>query len=824
MLVEEFRHAVRSLRSRWPLTVIGLACWAGAVGAASSVFGVVDTLVFRPPAGVHDPGAIVRIHASRDAGDLRTSVGSGLSYPDYAALRGTSGVFTDVSASAPLGVDFDRGERAQRLRGVLATDNYFSVLGVRPAAGRFFSSAEERISFGSPAEAVLSYEFWRRELAGDPDVAGRSIWLNGRSFTVVGVAPERFTGLDPEPVDVWVPMGLAEVLQRGDGWLENPRSSWLSVHGRLALGITQERAVAAAEESLGRSAQSVEGLDRTPSVVLTSGRAALGAAPSHVWESVFWLALAALVLLVGATAMVARLLGVRRASSEEPAPEVRVVLVESVILALLGGMLGLVVALGTGSLLQVFPLPPGAEWRGARITAFAVVVSLVLGVLAGIPAALQAHRERRRLKDASSSEPDRLRHSGPGRLVTAQITLAVMLIAAGGLIARTHQDLWSAETGMDADRLLLASVDLQRAGFSAAEEEAFYGRALQRLQAIPGVERASFSQLVPFREVVSAAISVPGRYATRRPNTGPYVNYVGADFLATVGTPLLAGRAFTAADGPESAPVALVNRAMAEHYWGTADEAIGQCIRTQAEGMGAGCMEVIGVAADGMYMRLDEASVPVVYFPFAQRDDHAPRALWIRTSGDPKLLIPVVRREIAGLAPDLPFVDVQAMTDVLRPQLLPLYRNAVLLFLLGSVALLLAVAGLYTTTLRTLGRSFDGQSEAKPGDGVDRDSVRRIVLHALRPTLFGVVAGWLGALVLVRSLPGSLYEVNSFDPVTFGGVLVLFLTVLAVACYLPARQALRPKLLTVPGAGQSRSNVTDPQIVHPDPRSQVAGL
>ncbi|CAN5437287.1 ABC transporter permease [soil metagenome] len=804
----DLRYALRMLRRNPGFTLAAILTLALGIGATTAIFGAVDALFLRPPAGVHAPDEVVRLYVVRREGGITTPSGGPGSYPDYRAMRAAAHGFSDVAAFLfPREMDLGRGEGARRVRGQGVTGNFFATLGVRPAHGRFFLPEEDSIAGAHPV-AVLGHGFWRAEFGGDPGVIGQSLLLNGQQLTVVGVAAPEFTGVTADRIDVWVPTAMAGALGLtigGADWRDQPLSITINFVGRLAPSTSREHATASAAAALRRAAEGVAGLDPAPEVLAGSLNEARGPHRAQSASVALWLLVVTGVLLLIACANVANLLLARAATRQREIAVrlalgaggwrlVRQLLSESVLLGLLGGTAGLLVALWGTGLIRQFPLPASAGQLDLRLLGFALTISLAAGLLFGLVPALQAARTDPATRLRGGHLP-----GSPGRgrlrtgLVIAQVALSLPLLVAAGLFVRSLGQVHAIDPGVDLDRVLVVSVDLEKAGYGEPDREALYAAALERLAAVTGVERAALARMTPFGGAAAAvAFSAPQR-DTIRVQEGPYGNAVGPAFFETVGVPILRGRGFTESDREGSALVAVVNETMARFIAPEGDP-LGECIPFGNQTKEGGCTEIIGIAADSRHRFLEEQVVPYVYLPRAQ---HPGWAAWtvpsilVRTRGEASGMIAPVRNAIQQIAPDLPYVSVRPMDELIRNDVLPFRLGAVLFSLFGVLALALAAVGLYGVLAYLVAertREIGVRISLGAGEG---DVVRLVVRQGLRLVAIGLVLGLAGSFLSVRLLEGLLFGISARDPLTYAGIAAVLALTGALASFLPARRAAR---------------------------------
>ena len=797
-LWRDTRVAIRSLLRNRGLTTVIVLCLGIGIGASTGIVAVVSAVILRVPPLVRDPSGLFRVHVTRRAGNLQTEASASLSYPDFIDLSATRHIFADLAAFATVDLDFARGEDARRLHGILVTARYFSLLGVHPAVGRFFS-AEETTSRALSRVVVLSHAFWLRQFLGDSAVIGKTVTCAGLDFVVIGVAPGDFAGVDPGAVDIWVPMAAANDVMPGFPWLEARFASWLGIVGRLFPGVSKSAATLAASSALAQAAQSVEGLDKHPSVLFGPLSMMLGPGRGAASTAVLWLTIAAGLVLLIALANVGILL-LARAMQRRREIAIRVCLgitkwalirqlvVESVFLTVFGGTVGVAIAYLTIRA-PLFPsgFPRTTISLDQRALGFATFVSVFTGVLFGlIPAVIWLRKEITADLKIGGNQSGRNYSRQQDRLVAFQVALMVILLTNAALLMRSLRNLQSVDPGIEINRLLLASVDLERAGYSAAAQEAFYSRALDRLRHLPGVQAASVALSVPFRDVQATTVRAVGSDQPRQPPIGPYLNYVGADYFTTVGTRVLSGRSFTATDFRDDGSAVVINKAMAD-LWPN-QSAVGKCISVGPQQKVGQCTRVIAVVETGKYLQLQEAPIPFIFLPLKDDSVQGIPTLFVRVVGNPSASVEYLRRQVAALAPNLPFVDVETVESIVAPQLRDNRAAATFLSLFAGMAIILAAVGLYgTVSYRMTKRRRDIGIRLAVGAQSSR-IVKLIVFHELRLAAVGFLVGVCCALATSWFLRSLLYGLTPLDSGTYGIVSVVVFVVVVTACYVPARR------------------------------------
>ena len=795
-MLQDLRYALRTFARSPGLVAAAVVCLALGIGANATIFGVVDTLLFRTPPHVQDPTRITRLYFRRSYPPFGRWASSITGYPMYTSLRDGGHAFDGLAAftyaqRASLG----RGADARRVDLVLASASFFPVLGVRPALGRFFTGDEDRP--GGPALVVLSFAFWRSAFGGDSAVIGRRLQLGRGSYTVIGVAPDRFTGVNLENVDVWAPIAAATPEFMGPGSM-NRGSVFLQIIGRLGSGGA---ATAAREATLVFRAEAVYSSGDSNDVVLLGPiQHARGPEMSQNAKVSIWLAAVAVIVLLVACANVANLLlarslqrqrevAIRLALGAEWWRLTRQVLIESLVLAIAGGMAALFVTLWAGPLIRAFLLPntPAfAEPVDGRVVAFTAAVALLTGIVVGaVPAWQLARRDLTPALKAGAGEGRYQRSRLRSGLLVAQVALTVVLIIGAGLFTRSLRNVEGQNFGFDPVHTLLATIDLRAAGYTPVQINAVHLQILARLDALPGVEAAAATVAHPLGWSNGMWVHVPGRDSIPRlPSGGPYYQQVTPGYFAAVGT-RVRGRGFTSADRGFS--VAIVNETMARLFW-PGENPIGKCF---VPGDAKICTEVIGVVPDARrYNAVEDASM-TFYVPFSGDSDQYITALVVRARGRPEDLIGSIRSAIQETAPNLPFASITPLADLLAPSIRPWRLGSAMFAGFALLALVLSAVGLYGV-LAYIVTQRTHEMGVRVAMGAQRWDVQRLMVsHGVRVAGIGAVLGALGGLVAGRVLSSLLYGVSPRDPLVLFAAVVVPVVVAAVASYLPARRASR---------------------------------
>jgi putative ABC transport system permease protein len=780
------------------------------IGANTTIFTVVNSLLFRPPS-VEQPNRLVDVwlHNKKQASVF--SGYSGLSYPDFAYYRDHNSVFSGLAADAGDGTTliWSRDGQGESLQGLLVSANYFSVLGVKPQLGRTFLREEDQPGAGQPV-AMVSQAFWRERLAGDPSVLSKPIVLNGRAYTVVGVVPASFHGvMVGSAPDVWVPMNAQPVVARSVD-LTSRNTFWLEVYGRLGPGVTRQQAQADLLVLSGQLARAYPEPDKD--LEARAYPADLIPGPFRGFLSVITTALMAVVglVLLIACANAANLLlaqasgrwremAVRAALGASRWRLVRQSLTESVLLGGFGGLLGLVLA-ATAAPLLLRLKPPGIpasletaiDWR---VVSFTLAVSVLTGVIFGLAPALRASRLDlvSGLKDGTpgSGQPrSRLRSA----LVTAQVAVCLMLLIGAGLCLRSLANAQSIDPGFEVNNALVASLDVEAFGYNEARGRAFYRDLLDRVAALPGVRAVSLADLLPLGTAERIeGVTIEGSLALRpgEPSLSVRDVSVAPGYFRAMGIPLLRGRDFTPRDIQGAPRVLIINSVMAAQFWPHQDP-IGRRVIMGGEDDPAGrqVLEVIGVVKAGKYRTLGEDPTPFMYKPYWQ--NYTPQVrLIVRTQGDTASVLNSLRRAVQQLDPNMAVYDVETLQQLMLLPLFPAHAAALLLGVFGGLALVLAIAGLYGVMSYLVAQRTHEVGVRMALGARARDVVRLIVANGMRLALLGVALGLLGAFAVTRLLSSLLYGIRPTDFGTFAVVSTMLASAALLASYVPARRATR---------------------------------
>lgn len=799
-VIQDLRYAIRTLAKSPGFTLAAVLCFALGIGANATMFRVVDTLMFKPPAGVRDPGRVARLYFTQTANVFGRFTQASTSYPNFTDLRDGVRAFAGLAAMWTRETAVGRGAAASQVRASLVSASYFSMLGVTPALGRFFGAEEDRP--GAAPVAVLGYTYWRRHYAGETAALGHSLLIGKALYTVIGVAPPGFAGIDLQGVDLWLPVAAAGRDLMADDALTNRGDTWIELLARLKPGATSAQAAFEATMVYRHGDAAQIWKDSAAAVELGPIQAARGPGVSTGARVSVWLAVVSALVLLIACANVANLLlaralrrrrevALRLALGAGRWRLARQFLLESLGVALMGAAAAMLVAVWTGPLMRRLVLPAGVVPEavlGARLLAFTALVAVVAGTVSGVAPALQASRpDLARAIKAGEREGTYQRSRIRGGLLVGQTSLTLVLLVGTGLFVRSLRNVLGVDIGVEARRVTLADVNVFNLGYTRAQIGDLFERFLARARSLPGVADAALSTSGPFGWQFGSSIRVPGVDTIPiPPSGGPYVNGVTPDYFTTLGTRILRGRGFTEADRAGAAPVVVVGETLARLLWPRGD-ALGKCVILRAH---AGCAEVVGVAADQIRYEPTEGAKLQYYVPLDQQQN-VHRSLWVRTRGDPHLVAGELRRALSGVAPDLPYVRVRPLEDLVQPQYRPWRLGATAFGLFGGLALLLAALGLYGVLAYTVARRTQELGVRIALGATSWNVSRLVVRQGLGVAALGVGLGTVLALAGGRALASLLYGVRPADPLVLALSAAVLLAAAALATWWPARRATK---------------------------------
>ncbi|HEX2187673.1 MAG TPA: ABC transporter permease [Longimicrobiaceae bacterium] len=802
-LLSDFRYAFRTLARSPGFTLVAALTLALGIGANAAIFSVVNAVLLRPLPFAEPDRLVTVTHYYPSINGLEAGAGG----PTYRDLQGMPQLFSSVSVQQGWGVNLTGSGQPQRLNGSLVSPEYFATYGVPAALGR-------TIRPPAPGEAarkdevVLGYGTWQRVFGGDPGVLGRTVQLNGEAHEIVGVMPQSFRSAFNPDIEVWAPLVFAP-----DQLADDARGSeYLTLTARLAPGVgveTAEREMSALAERIQQDFPGIYPPDwtlrlRTVSDVVSG---AIRLALLVLLGAVGFVLLIACGnianLLLARAAARRKEVAIRSAMGARTADLARQFLVESVVLAAAGALLGLALAFGGLRLLAALK-PENLLWvesipMDASVLAFTCALAVLTGVAFGLVPVLQVRRT-----DVQSTLRENGRSGGPDRrgsatrrvLVVTQVALSLMLLTGAGLLIRSFARLQQVDPGFDPGGVVTMNIALPEARYPTDTTwVSFFDALLPRVAALPGVQAAGLTSSVPLQGGWSTSFAVEG-YTAPEGDMGPYGNFrpVSPDFHRALRIPLLRGRYFTDADRMGAPRVAIVDELMAKRYWPDGDP-IGKRIAYSGTEENPDWAEVVGVVRHTRQDGLEEEGRAQLYVPFRQRAIPG-LTLAVRASGDPTLVAGAVRAAVREIDPDQPVSRVQTMQDLVDTALGPRRFSMVLLGLFAGLALALAAVGLYGVMSFDVARRSQ-EIGVRMALGAQAGSVLRLVLRqGLGLALVGVALGVVGSLLLADLIRSQLYGTSAVDPVTFVGVVVVLLGVAVLASLVPARRATRVNPLT----------------------------
>ncbi len=820
-LLKDIRYGVRSLLKHPGFTAVAVLTLALGVGANTTIFSVVNSTLMKSLPVSH-PEKLVYV--------FNGAPGSVFSYPDYVELRDRNQVVDGLSAWGGIAASLNSNDQTDLVFGTIVTGNYFEVLGVNAALGRMISRADDQTPGAHPV-TVISDGLWKRRFGADPNVVGKQLLLNGHSFTIIGVAPEGFNGAELGNVrDLYVPMMMQATMRpprAGYSGEMNPdllnvrRNRWLSSVGKLKPGVSIEQA----QSSLAAIAKELESAypdtNKGRGITVSPFRDTDSPETRRQLGSVALLLMSVvgLVLLI-ACANVANLLLARgSARTKEIAVRlaigatrwriVRQLLTESVLLATLGGGLGLLLAWWAAATWRAVPPPPGALPVTPNfiidlpVLLFTLGLSIVAGIVFGLAPALRASRPELTpaLKDASWSAVDRKGYfSLRSFLVVTQVALSVVLLIAAGLFLRSLRQTQAVDPGFAADKVLTVPLNINLLRYTKPQGREFYRQATERVQAIPGVESVSLARVVALsggssvrslliqgrggREDQFRSESTSGGVVTTDDSTSS--NVVGFDYFRTMGIGLLRGRDFNAQDKEEGPRVVIVNEAFVQRHF-PGQEVLGQ--QLSFNGPSGPWREIIGVVRDSKYLSLRESPTPVTYLPLSQNHETGMN-LHVRAA-NPSAVSAAIQQELQSLDRNLPLTSPAPISESISNSLYTARVGALLIGIFGGLALLLASIGLYGVMSFAVSRRTR-ELGIRMALGAQAADVFSLVLRqGLGMVLVGLAIGLAAAGIVTRLLASFLFGIKPLDPITFVVISFLLMLVAVVACFIPARRATK---------------------------------
>jgi predicted permease len=807
-LLQDLRFAFRLLVRNPAVTIVAVLSLALGVGANTTVFTLVNAILLQPMP-VKDIPRLVTIATSETRNGAPVQL-NGTSRPNFEDLRDQNTVFSGVSLQGftPLALS-GQGEPEQ-LFAQIVTGNYFDVLGAPVAAGRTFLPIEDQ-QFGAHPVVVLSHSFWQRRFGASRELVGQSLKLNGHDFTVVGVAGEGFRGTTPVGgPDLWVPFAMYQQVLTGlgaDGY-KSRRGLIYQAFGRLKDGVSIEQARANAD-TIGKALADsfpTDNRGRTFTVrPMSEGVVPPAFQQQLVLSGTIGMVVVGLVLLI-ACGNVANLL-MARATARRQEIAVRVsiganrgrlvrqLLTESALLAVAGGVGGIIVAYWARALLWAFRPPfmqPGfidLSFDG-RVLLFSAVISLLTGLLFGLAPAFQSSRPDlvTELKERTTQSGGAHWYNARHLLVIGQVALSLVALVSAGLFVRSLANAQRINLGFDGEPLIVMGMNAGTQGFDEARGRDLYRRAQERLAGVPGVKAATLANAVPMFAGGFSRTTFRDDQDVKDPRNGrlTQVGEVDDRYFETMGIPIVRGRAFTANDRQGSTPVMIINEAAARQFYPNED-ALGRRLSMFNWGPPR---EIVGIARTIKVNSVGEADTPYMYVPLEQAYSTQITVV-VRAAGDPDAVLGTVRKELQQVEPGMPLLNVNTYRNVINLSLWPARMGASLLAVFGFLALILAAIGLYGVMAYSVSQRTR-EIGIRMALGAAQENVRNMVVRqGFLLALTGVVIGLAIAFGLARLVTNLLFGITGADPLTFAAVALLLLAVAALATYLPAWKASR---------------------------------
>jgi putative ABC transport system permease protein len=790
-LLQDLRYGLRMSWKSPGFTVIAIFALALGIGANSAIFSVVNAVLLRP-LPYHEPERIVWVEG---VNLLRGITSSSISPPDFADWTNENQVFEQMTAFRTGGAALTGGDEPERIAAAYVYASFFPVLGVKPALGRAFLPDENQA--GRDAVVILSHGIWQRRFGADPNMIGKTLTMSGGPVTVVGIMPSglRF----PEETEVWRPLVIRPEDDRRD-------NRFLLAMGRLKAGVTLEQAQSQIDTINNRLAQNYADTNMGWGVKLAGLQAALVGDTRPALLAL--LGAVALVLLI-ACANVANMLLARAAARQKEiairtalgASRLRVIrqlLTESIMLSLMGGVLGLLLGVWLTDLLVA--ISPRDTPRldeislDGRVLGFTLAIACLTGLIFGLAPALQASRND---LNESLKEGGRSNTEGHGRnrvrslLIVAEVALSLMLLVGAGLLIKSFMRLRDVNPGFNPANVLTTRISLTPAKYPEKAQKAnFYEQLLERVRSLPDVESAAAVLTLPLGGSninLGRAFIPEGRPLAPEESSNANFQMITPDYFRVMGVPVNAGRAFTTQDTQQTTPVVIINEALARKIF-PGEDPVGRRLTVWRDEKFM--REIVGVVGNVKPDALDEDDALQLYVPHAQ-DPSGGMALVIRTKGEPAALTASVRREVLAMDKDQPVYDVKTMESVVAAAVAPRRAPMLLFSVFAGLALLLAAVGIYgvisySVTQRTHEIGIRMALGAQTGD-----VLKLVVGRGMALTLIGVAIGLVAAFALTRVMSSLLFNVSATDPLTFGVVSVLLAAVAFVASYIPARRATK---------------------------------
>jgi predicted permease len=824
-LWQDIRYGLRMLAKNPGFTAIAVLTLALGIGANTAIFSLMNQVLLRR-LPVRNPGELVVLHGPGPSSGRLSSDGDNtesFSYPVYKALRQSGGSVCSMLGRFSFAASIATQGQTERGHGELVSGNYFEVLGVTPALGRVFSMDDDRVPGGEPY-VVLSHNYWQRRFGGDPRVLNKTLLINNIEMTVVGVARAGFSGVQiGQSPDVFVPLLMTSRVTMDSTALTEWNDYWLKVLARRNPGVSEEQVAAALnaayspllKEQLPKTSPRWDEKKRQAfldkKILLTPGARGRNVLQRDAGGPILVLfAMVALVLLIACTNVANLLLArgaarqrefaIRGAMGASRGRLIRQLVIESLLCAMGGGVLGIAIGSWLNSVMTPI-VAANADIEGLTtkldldVLGFAIAATLFSGVFFGIIPAWRVTRSSLTevIKDQGSTSSASVSHVRFRKvLVAGQVAFTMLLLAGAALFTRTLWNLRTLDLGLRTEHVITFSISPVLNGYDTARTIALVDQLRAHIATIPGVRSIGTSEIATLTgDDEGSNITVEG--GIQLPEDQQQVNYVSVSpgYLSTLGVPLLAGREFTEADGATSPKVAVVSQAMVKQFFPGRNPIGGRfCFGGGAKVKAY--MEIVGIVPDVRQDHVKSSTTyPYVYVPYAQRDELSGMTFYVSTERDPLLIASTLQSEVRQADPNLPVYDVKTMERVVEDDLFSARMVAVLSGSFASLAALLAALGIYGV-LAYLVVQRTREIGIRMALGAESGDVRKLIVKEVGSmVLTGVAVGLPLAYLLARLSESLLFGVSAANPATYVLGLVLIAVVALVACYVPARRATR---------------------------------
>ena len=823
-LLKDIRYALRWMRRSPGFSAVAILSLGLGVGVNTAMFSLVDSLLFRP-LPVSSPDTLVDVFTTGGDGDEYATS----SYQDFLDLKAQNTVFSDMLGYSPMMAPLSLGDRSRIALGQAVTSNHFDMLGVRPLLGRTLVPADD--APGAARVVVISHRMWQREFGSDQAIVGKDLTLRGQAYSIVGVAPQSFTGLVPLLTpELWLPIQYVEEVEPvgindsvpspiGKTRLERRGSRWLFVKGRLKPGVTADQANASVA-LIGRQLEAANlptNTDRKISAVPTEdvrllvpqagGILSIGAAGLMTVVGLVLLIACANVagMLLARASARRREISVRLAIGASRGRLIQQLLVEGALLGTLGAVAAVALAWALVQGLQgiKLPLPVDVAFDlriDARVLTFSIFVAAITGLLAGLLPAMKASAPSL-VGDLRGEAPagkfGRRRFALRDALVVSQVALTAVLLVVAGLLLRSLGASQHADVGFDARGVAAISLDTDMVRYRPERSEVFWREALTRVRALPGVESAGFaSPSLPFAFNFSQSeMRVDSRtYSEGQRGETIENNMISPTYLEALGVPIIEGRGFAESDLAGSPEVAVINHTMARTFWPN-QSAVGHTLQV-LNGTQSRTYRIVGVNGDHKHHGVLEKPYPFAYFADAQRPNPSYKYLVARTTGSADALLVSMRRELLAMEPGLVFMGNTTMAQNMGMSLMPARVGAMLAGAFGGLGTLLAAIGLYGVIAFSVARRTREIGVRMAIGANPRDVLTMVMRQGFTIVGVGLIAGGILAAGAASALRGVLYGITPFDPIAWGLASAAMIAAAGFANFVPARRAMRVDPMT----------------------------